>query len=106
MVFPADLKYTPDHEWIKLLDNGQALVGITDFAQRELDELVYIEVDSVGETLKKGEIFGTVQAGALEVSNVDLTNELAMMIRAQQIYNANSRALQTEVDLGKRLIDG
>ena len=53
-----------------------------------------------------GEIFGTVQAGALEVSNVDLTNELAMMIRAQQIYNANSRALQTEVDLGKRLIDG
>jgi glycine cleavage system H protein len=62
MVFPADLKYTPDHEWIKLLDNGQALVGITDFAQRELDELVYIEVDSVGETLKKGEIFGTVEA--------------------------------------------
>lgn len=62
MVFPADLKYTPDHEWVKLLNGNTAYVGITDFAQRELDELVYIEVESVAETLAKGEIFGTVEA--------------------------------------------
>ncbi len=62
MTFPADLKYTPDHEWIRVLDGNTAYVGITDFAQRELDELVYIEVDSVGETLNKGKVFGTVEA--------------------------------------------
>ncbi len=73
MVFPADLKYTPDHEWIRVLDGNKAYVGITDFAQRELDELVYIEVDSVGETLAKGEIFGTVEA-------VKTTSELYMPV--------------------------
>ncbi len=57
-----DLKYTEEHEWIKILDNDQALVGITDFAQSELGELVYIEVDTVGEQIDKGELFGTVEA--------------------------------------------
>lgn len=56
------LKYTSDHEWIKVLDNGEALVGITDFAQGELGELVYIEVNTVGKTLRQGDIFGTVEA--------------------------------------------
>lgn len=56
------LKYTSDHEWIKVLDNGEALVGITDFAQGELGELVYIEVITVGKTLRQGDIFGTVEA--------------------------------------------
>ncbi|MEP7322512.1 MAG: glycine cleavage system protein GcvH [Saprospiraceae bacterium] len=57
-----DLKYTPEHEWIKVISPTEALVGITDFAQGELGELVYIEVNSIGKTLKQGEIFGTVEA--------------------------------------------
>ena len=58
----TELKYTSDHEWIKVVSPTEALVGITDFAQGELGELVYIEVNTVGKTLKKGDIFGTVEA--------------------------------------------
>lgn len=73
MVFPADLKYTEDHEWLRLSDGNTAYVGITDFAQKELDELVYVEVDSVGEELRKGDVFGTVEA-------VKTTSELFMPV--------------------------
>lgn len=62
MEFPSDLKYTEDHEWIRVEADQTAYVGITDFAQSELDELVYIEVETVGEELEKGEVFGTVEA--------------------------------------------
>ena len=68
MNFPEDLKYTREHEWIRMSDettnDGRpiAIVGITDFAQSELGELVYIEVETVGEKLTKDEIFGTVEA--------------------------------------------
>ncbi len=58
---PKELKYTKDHEWI-ILDGDIATVGITDFAQRELGDIVYVEVESVGETLKSDEVFGTVEA--------------------------------------------
>ena len=63
MQFPSNLRYTEDHEWIRI-EEGSAIayVGITDFAQHELDELVYIEVETVGETLGAGEIFGAVEA--------------------------------------------
>ena len=56
-----DLKYTKDHEWVKL-DGNIATVGITDFAQVELGDIVYVEVDTVDETLDKDEVFGTVEA--------------------------------------------
>ena len=56
-----DLKYTKDHEWVKL-DGNIATVGITDFAQGELGDIVYVEVDTVDETLNKDEVFGTVEA--------------------------------------------
>jgi glycine cleavage system H protein len=56
------LKYTPEHEWIKTGADQQAIVGITDFAQGELGELVYVEVTTVGKTLNKGQVFGTVEA--------------------------------------------
>ena len=56
------LKYTPDHEWIKKISDTEALIGITDFAQGELGELVYIEVDTVGKTLERHAIFGIVEA--------------------------------------------
>lgn len=61
MNFPADLKYTKDHEWVKV-DGNTATVGITDFAQSELGDIVYIEIETVGETIANGEVFGTVEA--------------------------------------------
>ncbi|MBR9921015.1 MAG: glycine cleavage system protein GcvH [Bacteroidetes bacterium] len=62
MEFPSHLKYTKDHEWIRIEDGNIAYVGITAFAQEELGELVYIEVDTVGETIGKDDVFGTVEA--------------------------------------------
>jgi len=61
MNIPSELKYTKDHEWIKL-DGNIATVGITDFAQGELGDIVYVEVETVDETLDKDEVFGTVEA--------------------------------------------
>lgn len=61
MNIPSELKYTNDHEWISL-DGNIATVGITDFAQRELGDIVYVEVETIGETLNADEVFGTVEA--------------------------------------------
>ena len=61
MNIPADLKYTKDHEWVKI-EGDKATVGITDFAQSELGDIVYIEVDTIDESLNKDEVFGTVEA--------------------------------------------
>lgn len=61
MEFPAGLKYTKDHEWIKV-EGDTALVGITDFAQRELGDIVYIDISSVGKEVAKDEVFGSVEA--------------------------------------------
>lgn len=61
MKFPEDLLYTKDHEWIKV-KGDEATIGITDFAQGELGDIVYIEVDTVGETLNKEDAFGTIEA--------------------------------------------
>nr|WP_321230625.1 glycine cleavage system protein GcvH [uncultured Psychroserpens sp.] len=61
MNIPSDLKYTKDHEWIKI-EGDTATVGITDFAQGELGDIVYVEVETVDETLEVEEIFGTVEA--------------------------------------------
>ncbi|MEL6303461.1 MAG: glycine cleavage system protein GcvH [Bacteroidota bacterium] len=61
MNIPAELKYTKDHEWVKIEDDV-AIVGITDFAQGELGDIVYVEVETVDETLDKDEVFGTVEA--------------------------------------------
>ena len=61
MNIPAELKYTKDHEWVKI-DGDIATVGITDFAQGELGDIVYVEVDTLDETLEREAIFGTVEA--------------------------------------------
>ena len=61
MKIPNELKYTKDHEWISI-DGEIATVGITDFAQRELGDIVYVEIETVGELLKADEVFGTVEA--------------------------------------------
>jgi glycine cleavage system H protein len=61
MNFPAELRYTKEHEWVKL-EGDTATVGITDFAQSELGDIVYIEIETVGQTLAQDEIFGSVEA--------------------------------------------
>jgi glycine cleavage system H protein len=61
MNIPQDLKYTKDHEWVKI-EGDVATIGITDFAQGELGDIVYVEVETVDETLDKEEVFGTVEA--------------------------------------------
>jgi glycine cleavage system H protein len=61
MNFPAELKYTKDHEWIRV-EGESAYVGITEFAQRELGDIVYLDIKTVGETIEKDKEFGTIEA--------------------------------------------
>ncbi len=61
MNFPAELKYTKDHEWVRL-EGNTAYIGITDFAQRELGDIVYVDINTVGKTVNQEEVFGTVEA--------------------------------------------
>jgi glycine cleavage system H protein len=61
MTIPSNLKFTKDHEWVAV-DGNTATIGITDFAQGELGDIVYVDIDTVGETLDKDEVFGTVEA--------------------------------------------
>lgn len=61
MNFPSELKYTEDHEWIRI-EGDTAIIGITDHAQNELGDIVYVDINTVGEALGKGEVFGSVEA--------------------------------------------
>lgn len=61
MNFPDNLRYTKDHEWIRL-EGNEAFVGITDFAQHELGDIVYVEIETIGQDLNAGDVFGTVEA--------------------------------------------
>ncbi|WP_333866697.1 glycine cleavage system protein GcvH [Sphingobacterium sp.] len=61
MNFPAELKYTKDHEWIRV-EGDEAVVGITDFAQRELGDIVFVDINTVGEEVAANEVFGTIEA--------------------------------------------
>ncbi|MCA0235977.1 MAG: glycine cleavage system protein GcvH [Bacteroidetes bacterium] len=82
MKFPANCKYTKDHEWLRVEGGNVAYVGITDFAQGELGELVYVEVETVGETVEANTVFGTVEA-------VKTTSELFMPVTAKVLeFNA------------------
>jgi glycine cleavage system H protein len=60
-MYPSELKYSKDHEWVRL-DGTDAQVGITDYAQKQLGDVVYLELPEVGRTLKKGEVFGTIES--------------------------------------------
>ena len=62
MNIPAELRYSKDHEWIKVVDGNEALVGITDFAQGELGDIVFVDVPSVGEVVGAHEVFGSIEA--------------------------------------------
>jgi glycine cleavage system H protein len=62
MNFPQDLRYTAEHEWVRIAEGNTAIVGITDFAQGELGDIVYVDVDSVGNHLDANQVFGSVEA--------------------------------------------
>jgi glycine cleavage system H protein len=62
MNFPSDVRYTKDHEWIKMADDKTALIGITDFAQKELGDIVYVDITTIGKEIQAEEVFGTVEA--------------------------------------------
>lgn len=62
MNFPQDLRYTSEHEWVRVAEGNIAVVGITDFAQGELGDIVYVDIDSVGNSLKADEVFGSIEA--------------------------------------------
>jgi glycine cleavage system H protein len=84
-VYPTNLRYTKDHEWIRL-DGGDAAVGITDFAQKQLGDVVFVDLPEVGRTFEQGEVFGTIEsvkavselfspvAGEVTAVNGDLAN--------------------------------
>ncbi|SRR5690554_5184870 len=61
MNFPSELKYTKDHEWIRV-EGDEAVIGITDFAQRELGDIVFVDVDTLGDEVSKDQIFGSIEA--------------------------------------------
>ncbi|MBG6236546.1 glycine cleavage system H protein [Pedobacter sp. CAN_A7] len=61
MNFPSELKYTKDHEWVRV-EGNEAVIGITDFAQRELGDIVYIDINTVGDEVEQDEVFGSVEA--------------------------------------------
>lgn len=82
MNIPSELKYTKDHEWIKI-EGDEALVGITDFAQSELGDIVFVEIETEGETVDQEEVFGTVEA-------VKTVSDLFMPLSGEiTAYNTN-----------------
>jgi glycine cleavage system H protein len=62
MAIPENLRYTKEHEWVKMIDDTTALIGITDFAAGELGDIVYVEVETIGKQMNAGDVFGTVEA--------------------------------------------
>lgn len=89
MSYPSDLLYTKDHEWVRI-ENGVATVGITDFAQKELGDIVYVEIETVDEEFDNHEVFGTIEA-------VKTVSDLYMPI-AGKIIEANE-ALEGEPEI-------
>ena len=78
MEFPKDYKYSKEHAWLKVLDNEMALVGITEFAQSELGEVVYVDLPAAGKQFDKDEVFGSVEA-------VKTTSDLFMPVSGQVV---------------------
>ena len=85
MTFPDNLKYTKDHEWVRA-EGGEAYIGITDFAQSELGDIVYVEIETAGESLVKEAVFGTVEA-------VKTVSDLFMPVSGE-VLEANKALLQ------------
>lgn len=91
MTFPDELRYTKDHEWIRV-EGDTATVGVTDFAQSELGDIVYVEVETVGDAVSKDDIFGTVEA-------VKTVSELFMPV------GGTVREMNTALDTNPELVN-
>ena len=89
MNVPEDLKYTKDHEWVRV-EGESIVVGVTDFAQKELGDIVYVDVDTEGETIEKEEVFGSVEA-------VKTVSDLMMPVSGEIV--AFNEALEDEPEL-------
>lgn len=92
MNFPAELKYTKDHEWVKI-EGDTAIIGVTDFAQGELGDIVYIDVNSVGQEIAKEAVFGTIEA-------VKTVSDLFMPLTGQVLE------LNSELNNAPELVNG
>jgi glycine cleavage system H protein len=90
MKIPEGLKYSKEHEWIKVNDDNTALIGVTDFAQSELGEIVYVEIDTIGEDVARDEVFGTIEA-------VKTTSDLFMPVSGK-VLEFNSELDESEGD--------
>ena len=91
MNFPDNIRYTSEHEWIRV-EGNEAYVGITDYAQSELGEIVFIDVSSVGETIGQGEVFGSIEA-------VKTVSDLNMPVTGEVLE------LNTELDAAPELVN-
>ena len=94
MNFPSELKYTRDHEWVKLNDDNTATIGITDFAQSELGDIVFVDINTVGKDLSAEEVFGTIEA-------VKTVSDLFMpvagkIIKVNEALNKNPELVNTD----------
>ena len=93
MNIPANLKYTEDHEWVKI-DGDIAIVGITDFAQSELGDIVFVDIQTEGETIQKGEVFGAIEAvKTVADAFMPLTGEI---IEVNEELEAEPQAVNTD----------
>lgn len=89
MNIPEDLKYTKDHEWVRI-EGDTATIGVTDFAQGELGDIVYVEVETVGDSIEEGQVFGTVEA-------VKTVSDLFMPVSGEVV--AFNEALESNPEL-------
>ncbi|HRG88213.1 MAG TPA: glycine cleavage system protein GcvH [Chitinophagales bacterium] len=93
MNFPADLKYSKEHEWVRV-EGNIGTVGITDFAQKELGDIVYVEIETVGDTVEKDAVFGTVEA-VKTVSDLFLPVG-GKIVAKNEALNDNPEAVNTD----------
>ncbi|MEI5983271.1 MULTISPECIES: glycine cleavage system protein GcvH [Sphingobacterium] len=91
MNFPSELKYTKDHEWIRV-EGDEAVIGITDFAQRELGDIVFVDINTVGEEVAANEVFGTIEA-------VKTVSDLFMPVNAEVL------AVNDAIDASPELVN-
>jgi glycine cleavage system H protein len=93
MILPEDLRYTKEHEWLRV-EGNTAYVGITDFAQKELGDIVYVEIDTKGQEIQAGEIFGTVEA-VKTVSDLFIP-VTGTVLEVNTLLNANPELVNTD----------
>ena len=108
MNFPSELKYTKDHEWIRV-EGDEAVIGITDFAQRELGDIVFVDINTVGEEVAANEVFGTIEA--VKTVLIDYVENLKdeesnVIITNQRHFDALQKSLQSVLQVEHAVSSG